>query len=88
MTKNDVKKANTDYFIRGYRAAKKLESYWKMCEQCACIPHPLGIDFFNTKTTTPIEAINYLKEQYDVSFETVENWVDNLKIEDSYIVLN
>ena len=76
-----------NYFIAGYRAAKKLEKLWNL-NNFVCIPNPIGIDFFNTKETTPFDAVRFLSDEYDVPYSTVGQWIENIKFNDSAIYLN
>lgn len=78
----------TNYFIDGYKVAKKLEKIWKKYGDTICISTPSGIDFFNTRETTPIQAVKFLSREYDVPYTVVGEWVTAMTCESARFALN
>lgn len=76
-----------NYFIDGYKVAKKLEKFWKEADSI-CISNPAGIDFFDTRKTTPIQAVKFLSYQYDVPYSVVGEWVDEMTCQHAIFALN
>ena len=77
-----------DSFAIGYLVARRLERIWKKSGRYACISCPFGLSFFDTERTTPFEAVSAMKEQYDVSYSTVGNWINNINTSDATYSLN
>lgn len=70
--------ASKDYFILGYRVAKKLERLWDNSDRYACIAISDEMFFFDTTKTTTIEAVQQMKTQSRLPYSVIGAWIDRI----------